>query len=111
MRWPPLVRSSVCWYGTGVEPSRCSLHRILCRPLLTEISRATRYRRDKPPVEGPPKPRPTPPNALTEDERAEVLAVLRSAKYQDLAVAQVWAICVMSARPVTAGANDHQHRP
>jgi len=59
---------------------------------LTGRSRATRYRRQAGPLYGPPKPRPTPPNALGEAERAEVLAVLRSAKYRDLAVAQVWAL-------------------
>ena len=59
---------------------------------LTGRSRATRYRRLIGPVHGPPKPRPTPPNALSEAERAEVLAVLRSEPYRDLAVAQVWAL-------------------
>ena len=44
------------------------------------------------PVHGPPAPRPTPPNALSEEERAEILAVLRSPAYADLAVAQVWAM-------------------
>ena len=54
-------------------------------------SRATRYRRRRPPVTGPPVPRPTPPNALTEAERQHVLSVLRSPEYCDLAPAQVWA--------------------
>ena len=40
---------------------------------------------------GPPAPRPTPPNALSEAERQHVLAVLRSPEYCDLAPAQVWA--------------------
>ena len=40
---------------------------------------------------GPPAPRPAPPNKLTEAERQQVLAVLRSAEYCDLAPAQVWA--------------------
>ena len=56
---------------------------------LTGRSRATRYRRQAGPLHGPPRPRPTPSNALTEAERAEVLAVLRSQRYCDLAVAQV----------------------
>jgi putative transposase len=54
-------------------------------------SRATRYRRRRPPVAGPPAPRPTPPNALTETERRHILAVLRSEELCDLAPAQVWA--------------------
>ena len=58
---------------------------------LLGASRATRYRRCRPPVAGPPAPRPTPPNALNEAERQHVLAVLRSAEYCDLAPAQVWA--------------------
>jgi putative transposase len=59
---------------------------------LTGRSRATRYRHHDGPVHGPPKPRPAPSNALSADERGEVLAVLRSAKYRDLAIAQVWAL-------------------
>jgi putative transposase len=58
---------------------------------LLGASRATRYRRRRPPVAGPPVARPTPPNALTEAERQHILAVLRSAEYCDLAPAQVWA--------------------
>jgi putative transposase len=58
---------------------------------LLGASRATRYRRRRPPVAGPLAPRPTPPNALTEAERQHILAVLRSPAYCDLAPAQVWA--------------------
>jgi putative transposase len=58
---------------------------------LLGVSRATRYRRRRPPVQGPPTPRPAPPNKLTEQERQRVLTVLRSAEYCDLAPAQVWA--------------------
>jgi putative transposase len=58
---------------------------------LLGASRATCYRRRREPVAGPPAPRSTPPNALTEAERQHVLAVLRSAEYCDLAPAQVWA--------------------
>ena len=89
---------------------------------LTGLSRATRYRREQPPMFGPPKPRPSPPNALTDAERAEVLAVLRSEQYCDLAVAQVWAMilddgrylcsrsrctefCARWVRPVTGAVN------
>ena len=58
---------------------------------LLGASRATRYRRLQPPRHGPPAPRPAPPNALTEQERQQVLTVLRSEEYCDLAPAQVWA--------------------
>ena len=54
-------------------------------------ARATHYRRRRPPVAGPPAPRPTPPNALSEAERQHVLSLLRSPQYCDLAPAQVWA--------------------
>ncbi len=53
--------------------------------------RATHYRAKKPRVLGPPTPRPTPSNALTETERQQVLTLLRSEEYCDLAPAQVWA--------------------
>jgi len=54
-------------------------------------SRATHYRRQQPPVLGPPPPRPAPPNRLSEAERQHVLSLLRSPEYCDLAPAQVWA--------------------
>lgn len=54
-------------------------------------ARATHYRRQKPPVAGPPAPRPTPANALSETERRHVLSMLRSPEFCDLAPAQVWA--------------------
>ena len=53
--------------------------------------RATHYRQPKGPRLGPPAPRPTPVNALTETERQRVLNVLRSPEFCDLAPAQVWA--------------------
>jgi putative transposase len=53
--------------------------------------RASHYRRLRLPVLGPPAPRPTPPNALSEAERQHVLGVVRSAEFCDLAPAQVWA--------------------
>ena len=59
--------------------------------LLLGMSRATRYRRGALPVLGPPVPRPTPPNALTKAERQQILTLLRSEEYCDLAPAQVWA--------------------
>jgi putative transposase len=53
--------------------------------------RASHYRHVKGPMHGPPAPRPTPANALSETERQRVLDVLRSPEYCDLAPAQVWA--------------------
>jgi len=53
--------------------------------------RATHYRCALLPVLGPPTPRPRPANALSETERQQVLTLLRSAEYCDLAPAQVWA--------------------
>ena len=55
--------------------------------------RATHYyrKRTPPPTLGPPAPRPAPPNALSEAERQQVLTLLRSPEYCDLAPAQVWA--------------------
>jgi len=58
---------------------------------LLGANRSTILRRRRPPVHGPPAPRPAPPNKLTEAERQHILAVLRSAEYCDLAPAQVWA--------------------
>jgi putative transposase len=58
---------------------------------LLGAARATRYRRRRPPVVGPPAPRPAPPNKLTEQERQHILTVLRAEEYCDLAPAQVWA--------------------
>ena len=55
-------------------------------------SRATHYRRCQPPRLGPRCPRSTPTNALSQTETAELLAVLRSPRFVDLAPAQVWAI-------------------
>ena len=55
-------------------------------------SRASHYRRLAPPVLGPALPRSTPANALSEAECAELLAVLRSPRFCDLAPAQVWAM-------------------
>ena len=54
-------------------------------------ARATHYRRQRPPMLGPPAPRPSPPNRLSEAERQRILTVLRSPEYCDLAPAQVWA--------------------
>lgn len=54
-------------------------------------SRATHYRGDILPAFGPPPRRLPPPNALCEAERQQILTVLRSEEYCDLAPAQVWA--------------------
>jgi putative transposase len=58
---------------------------------LLGASRATVYRRRTPPPPRPARPRPAPPNKLSEAEREHVLSVLRSPEYCDLAPAQVWA--------------------
>jgi putative transposase len=61
-----------------------------CR--LSGRSKATHYRALAGPIHGPRAPRATPSNALGDEERAEIIAVLRSERYADLAVAQVWAM-------------------
>jgi putative transposase len=84
-------------------------------------SRASLYRRAAPPVLGPPAPRPSPPNALTEPERQRVLGLLRSPEYCDLAPTQVWArllddgvylcsISTMYRLLATAGENRERRR-
>ena len=55
-------------------------------------STATHYRRAQPPRLGPPPPRPTPPNALSQAELDRLMDELRSPRFRDLAPAQVWAI-------------------
>ncbi len=55
-------------------------------------SKATHYRRQRPaPPQAPRAPRPSPANALSASEVEVVLATLRSARFADLAPAQVWA--------------------
>jgi putative transposase len=58
---------------------------------LLGASRATIYRRRRPPVLGPPVSRPVPINKLSEAERQRILTLLRSEEYCDLAPAQIWA--------------------
>jgi putative transposase len=62
---------------------------------LTGRSRATthyRHQVERPgPVHGPHRARRPPPSTITPDERAQVLAVLNSEPYRDLAIPQVWA--------------------
>jgi putative transposase len=56
-------------------------------------ARATHYRHQKPPVHGPARPRRAPDNgqALTDTECAQVLALINTPKYTDLAICQIWA--------------------
>jgi transposase InsO family protein len=60
---------------------------------LTGVSRATHYRRARPPgaVHGPWLRRRPPAQALAEGERARVRELLTSPVYRDLAIPQVWA--------------------
>ena len=61
---------------------------------LTGRSRATHYRHqvERPgPAHGPHRARRPPHSTITPDERAQVLAVLNSEPYRDLAIPQVWA--------------------
>jgi putative transposase len=53
------------------------------------VNRAKYYRAQKP--KSAPKPRPRPPRALDDEERAHVLALLDSDEFMDLAPAQVYA--------------------
>jgi len=53
--------------------------------------RASHYRSLQPVKDIPRRPRTSPPNALSDAERAQVLRVLRAPEHCDLAVAQVWA--------------------
>ena len=59
-----------------------------CRAL--GASPATIYRRRRPPEPTPPKPRPTPARALSEPERQQVLEVLHSERFVDVAPEETW---------------------
>jgi putative transposase len=61
-------------------------------------SRASHYRRLAPPILGPALPRSSPANALSPAETAELLGVLRSARFCDLAPAQIWAMLLDEGR-------------
>jgi putative transposase len=65
-------------------------------------SRATHYRRCQPPKLGPRRPRGTPSNALSGEETTELLALLRSSRFVDLAPAQVWATLLDEGRYVAS---------
>jgi len=54
-----------------------------------DVSRATHHRQRLGPRHGPPTPRPTPARALSPDEWAGALAVLRSDRFLDTAPAEV----------------------
>ena len=58
---------------------------------LLGASRSTLYRRRRPALARPARPRPEPINKLSEAERQHILALLRSEEYCDAAPAQVWA--------------------
>ena len=55
-------------------------------------SRASHYRHRRPPLCGPPAPRPRSPRALTETETRTVIAALNDERFCDQAPAQIWAI-------------------
>ncbi|MEO1057710.1 MAG: IS3 family transposase [Actinomycetota bacterium] len=62
-------------------------------------SRATHYRRHRtPPVAGPPTPRARSHRALTDTEVDEIVDVLNSERFCDLAPAQIWAILLDEGR-------------
>ena len=54
-------------------------------------SRATHYRQNRPPLHGPPEPRPRSPRALPEREVEQILDTLNSERFCDQAPAQIWA--------------------
>ena len=54
-------------------------------------SRATHYRHRRPPLHGPPSPRPRSHRALNDDEMAAVLDALNEERFCDKAPAQIWA--------------------
>jgi transposase InsO family protein len=64
---------------------------------LTGRSRASHYRRIDPtgvalgPLHGPHLPRRPPPSTITDEDREQILAMLGSPTYRDLAIPQVWA--------------------
>ena len=61
---------------------------------LTGLSRATVYRRRNGTRQGCRERRPAPPNALSADERGELLAVLDSPRFRDKAPRQAWALLI-----------------
>jgi len=59
---------------------------------LTGTSRASHYRAAQGPVHGPPAPRCSPANKLSDAEVDALLALMNSEDFVDLAPAQIWAI-------------------
>jgi len=60
------------------------------------VSRASLYRSKKPPAQG--RPRPRPPRALDDTERAEILCILDSDRFADKTPAQVYAALLDEGR-------------
>jgi putative transposase len=60
-----------------------------CRALGASV--ATIYRRRRPPEPRTPKPKPTPPRALSEPERQAVFEVLHSERFVDTSPEEAWA--------------------
>jgi putative transposase len=54
-------------------------------------SRASHYRHHRPPLLGPPAPRPPSPRRISDGEADEIVTVLNSERFCDHAPAQVWA--------------------
>ena len=71
-----------------------------CR--LTGRCRASHYRDAAGPMHGPPAPRCSPPNKLSDAEFDALLDLLRSPEFVDLAPAQVWAILLDSGSYVAS---------
>jgi putative transposase len=59
---------------------------------LSGVSRASHYRAARGPLHGPPTPRPSPPNKLSDAEVDALLELMNSPRFVDLAPAQIWAI-------------------
>jgi len=78
-----------------IAPATDALAEQLCTARACALlgrARASHYRARRSTPVGPRRPRPCPPNALTEPEREAVLAVLTSARFADKSVAQTWAV-------------------
>ena len=54
-------------------------------------SRASHYRHNRPPLLGPPPPRPPSPRRISADEAEAIVGVLNSGRFCDQAPAQIWA--------------------
>jgi len=65
-------------------------------------SRASHYRHRRPPLLGPPAPRPRSPRAIDGDEANAIVEVLNSERICDQAPAQIWAILLDEGRYVAS---------